>query len=75
MDQPRALLGLALLVGGAVSARYAHVLARFDEQLDAIGSTRSWDEVEPATWKVTLTLFSAIIVALLGLFVLLSAIF
>jgi hypothetical protein len=73
MDQPRALLGLALLVGGVVSARSAHVLARFDEQLDAIGSTRSWDEVEPATWKVALTLFVAVIVALVGLFVLVSA--
>ena len=46
MEQSRALVGVALLVGGAVSARYAHVLARWNERLDAIGSTRRWDEVE-----------------------------
>lgn len=74
MDGPRALLGLALLVGGAVSARYAHVLARWDERFDAIGSTRSWDEVEPATWKVTVVLFAGAVAALVGLFVLVAAV-
>jgi hypothetical protein len=74
MDQSRALFGTALLIVGVISARYPHVLARFDEQLDAIGSTRRWDAVEPVTWKVTLTLLAGVVVALVGLFVLVSAI-
>lgn len=74
MNGPRALIGIALFVVGAVSARYAHVLARWDEQLDAIGSTRSWDEVEPATWKITVVLLAALLTALVGLFVSVSAI-
>ena len=74
MDDPRALLGLVLLVGGAVGARYAHVFAKFDEQIDSIGSTRRWDEVEPATWKVAFVLLSGVIGFLIGVFLLVSAI-
>ena len=73
MDDPRAPLGLVLLVGGAVGARYAHVLARFDEQIDSIGSTRRWDEVEPATWKVAFVLFAGVVGFLIGVFLLVSA--
>ncbi|WP_135825565.1 hypothetical protein [Halorussus ruber] len=73
MEQSRALVGVALLVGGAVGARYAHVLARWDERLDSIGSTRRWDEVEPATWKVTLVLLGALAGFTIGGFLLASA--
>ena len=72
MDDPRALLGFVLLVGGAVGARYAHVLAKWDEQLDSIGSTRSWDAVEPATWKVTFVLLAGVVGFLVGAFLLVS---
>jgi hypothetical protein len=33
---------------GPVDAVWPHRVARFEEQLNAIGSKRSWDEVEPA---------------------------
>jgi prolipoprotein diacylglyceryltransferase len=62
MEESRALVGFVLLVGGVVGARYAYVLAKWNEQLDSIGSARRWDEVEPATWKVTV----ALLVALFG---------
>ncbi len=47
--------GFVLLVFGAPSAMWPYQLARFEEQLDSIGSKRRWDDVEPADWKVTLT--------------------
>lgn len=55
---------LAALVGG-LGYRYAYGLARFGEQVDAIGSTTRPEEVEPAGWKVFLTklLFGATAVA------------
>lgn len=52
MEAPLAFL---LLVFGAPGAIWPYKLARFEEQLDAIGSKRSWSEVEPADWKVLLT--------------------
>jgi hypothetical protein len=44
-----------MLVVGVPHAVWPYKLARFKEQMDSIGSKRSWDEVEPADWKVTLT--------------------
>ncbi|WP_132061429.1 hypothetical protein [Halorussus amylolyticus] len=66
MEDPRPLVGLVLFVGGAVGARYAHVLAKWDEQMDAIGSKRRLSEVEPAMWKVTFVLLSCAASALVG---------
>ncbi|MXR53085.1 hypothetical protein GRX03_15920 [Halovenus sp. WSH3] len=51
----RFIFGLFLIVVGGIDVAYARPLARFGEQIDAIGSTRSWSEVEPAEWKVWLT--------------------
>jgi hypothetical protein len=48
-------LALFLLGFGIPHAVWPYRLARFEEQLDSIGSKRSWSEVEPADWKVTLT--------------------
>ncbi|WP_276300516.1 hypothetical protein [Halorussus lipolyticus] len=73
MEQARALVGVVLLVGGVVGARYAHVVAKLDEQLDAIGSARHWSEVEPATWKVTVVLFCALVGFAIGGFLFASA--
>jgi len=39
---------------GPLLALYPYKIARFEERLDAIGSKRSWSEVEPANWKVAL---------------------
>ena len=73
MEESRALVGIALLVGSVVGARYAHLLAELDERLDSIGSTRRWSEVEPATWKVTLVLLGAVFGFTIGGFLFASA--
>jgi len=44
-----------MLLFGLPQAIWPYKLARFSEQIDAIGSKTSWDEVEPAEWKVYLT--------------------
>jgi hypothetical protein len=56
-----------LLVGfGLLGAVWPYRVARFEEQLNAIGSKRSWDEVEPAEWKVMLTRGIGVVFALIG---------
>ena len=42
------VLGTLLVAVGLLNAVWPSQVARFEEQLDAIGSKRSWDEVEPA---------------------------
>lgn len=44
-----------LLAFGLPGAVWPYKVARFEEQLDSIGSKRAWHEVEPADWKVTVT--------------------
>ncbi len=60
------VVGLVLLAVGGVGVKYSYRLSRFDEQLDAIGSTRSVGDVEPAAWKVLGTKAVAAFVGLLG---------
>ncbi len=71
----RAFVGLAFLVGGVLGYRYAYELARLNERLDAVGSTTSWDAVEPATWKVILYQFGGIVIAGVGGITLLAGLF
>jgi hypothetical protein len=59
-------LALFLLGFGIPNAVWPYRLARFEERLDSIGSKRSWSEVEPADWKVTLTRVAGIGMAVLG---------
>ena len=47
--------GGMLLVFALPSVAAPHLLARFSEQVDSIGSTRRWGDVEPAGWNVWLT--------------------
>ncbi|WP_435345922.1 hypothetical protein [Haloarchaeobius sp. HRN-SO-5] len=49
------LLGLVLLGLGLLGVRHAYVITRFEENLDAIGSSRQVGSVEPADWNVLLT--------------------
>jgi hypothetical protein len=63
----RIVLGTLMLVVGVLGFRYPYKVARFEEIIDAIGSTRSLDAVEPAAWKVSLTKFSSGVVAFVGL--------
>lgn len=53
-------LAIFLLVFGIPGAIWPYQLARFEEQFDSIGSKRSWSEVEPADWKVTVTRFMGV---------------
>lgn len=60
------VVGVVLLAVGGAGVRYSYRLSRFDEQLDAIGSTRSVGDVEPAAWKVLATKAVAAFVGVLG---------
>lgn len=62
------VLTFVCLVFGIPGAVWPYKFARFEEQLDAIGSKRSWSEVEPAEWKVLLTRVMGIVMALVGTF-------
>jgi hypothetical protein len=54
------LLGLAMAVA-------PYRVARFQEQLDAIGSKRRREDVEPADWNVQLNRILGVVVLLFGL--------
>lgn len=74
MVDPVGLLVGVLLVGvGVVGIRYAERITRLEERIDAIGSRRSLDGVEPARWNVALTKAFAAGAGLFGGFVLLLA--
>ncbi|QLH85111.1 hypothetical protein HZS54_25945 [Halosimplex pelagicum] len=60
-------LGFLFAVFGGLGVRYARPLARFNEQMDAIGSTTPASEVEPAEWNVTFTKLLSACFLLLGL--------
>ncbi len=71
MHDPTPLVFGAFLLGsGALFALYPYRLARFSEQLDAIGSTTRLSEVEPAGWKVSLNRIGGVTCALVGALVL-----
>ncbi|EMA72202.1 hypothetical protein [Halorubrum distributum] len=61
------VLAVFLLAMGVPNAVWPYKFARFEEQMDSIGSKRSWSEVEPADWKVTLTRVVGVGMALFGL--------
>jgi hypothetical protein len=60
------VLGVVFLTIGAFGVKYSYRLSRFDEQLDAIGSTTSYDDVQPAAWKVFATKAVAAFAAAFG---------
>ena len=66
------VLGTLLVGVGLLGAVWPQRVARFEEQLDAIGSKRSAGEVEPAEWKVTLTRGAGVVLALFGVAVFLN---
>lgn len=63
-------VGLILIAIGLPGAIWPYNVARFQEQMDSIGSTRPWHEVEPAEWRVFLTRILSVGMCLIGLFVL-----
>jgi len=67
------MFGLVLLAVGLYGAFRPYQLARFGEQLDAIGSKRSLGEVEPADWNVFFTRIVSVALSVFGSGVLLFA--
>ena len=61
------VFGLLLVGFGALGVFRGRALARFNEQVDAIGSTTPASEVEPAEWNVALTKIVSAVVLLIGL--------
>ena len=61
----------AVLIGfGLLNAARPYKMARFEEQMDSIGSKRSMAAVEPAEWKVALTRIVGVGMVLVGVVVL-----
>ena len=58
--------GILALVAGPLMYYYAEGLTRFSEQMDAIGSKRPMEEVEPAAWNVMLTRLIGAVIAFAG---------
>jgi hypothetical protein len=67
------VMGPIFALGGAGIYRYAYGITRFQEQLDAIGSTTRSAEVEPADWNVALTKGIGVLFAAIGVGWLLTA--
>lgn len=60
-------LGPLIAIGGALMYRYAYGVTKFNEQLDAIGSTTRSSDVEPADWNVMLTKVVGVAGSIFGL--------
>ena len=67
------VLGPFVVALGAGIFKFAYGLTRFNEQLDAIGSTTKSSEVEPAGWNVAITRFVGAAIAVGGLLWILSS--
>jgi hypothetical protein len=66
-DGGSVMVALFFLLFGGLGALYPYELARFGEQLDAIGSTTRASDVEPAGWNVALTRIVSIGMVVFGL--------
>lgn len=66
--------GLLFVLPGLIASIWPYRVARLRETLNAIGSTRSLSDVEPAGWNVTLTRIIGIVAIVVGLAVLFGVI-
>lgn len=62
--------GAIVVVIGLLGAIWPYRVARSQEALDAIGSTRNVSEVEPAGWMITLTRIVGIVAIAAGFMIL-----
>ena len=69
VDVPVLALSVFLAGWGLLLAARPYRVARFGERLDAIGSRRSWNSVEPTDWNVRMTRIVGVGLALFGLLV------
>jgi hypothetical protein len=61
------LVGLFFLTTGLYGVVYPYKMAKFGEQLDAIGSKRPSYHVEPTNWNVSLTRIVSIFIVVCGI--------
>ena len=66
MEIARLIAGIFLFVTGLIFTIFPYQTAWFQEQIDAIGSTRRAKDVEPADWNVQLTRVFGFVLVLLG---------
>lgn len=69
------LAGVMLISVGLLAAIWPYRVARFQEAIDAIGSTRKLSEVEPANWRVILTQASGLIIIVAGIVILVDSVY
>ncbi|MDQ2073647.1 hypothetical protein ACODNH_09345 [Haloarcula sp. NS06] len=74
-SQSGLFLGPLIAIGGALMYRYAYGVTKFNEQMDAIGSTTRSGEVEPADWNVVLTKLVGAAGSIFGLIWFLTTVF
>ena len=74
MNQALIFVGLGTVGFGVLHALYPESIARFEMRTKAIGSKRSWSEVEPTEWKIALTQFGGGVLLCVGLLVLTIAV-
>jgi len=65
-------LGLLIALIGIAQVAKPYGFARFQEQMDAIGSKRRSSEIEPTEWKVQLTRVMGIVLTVIGVGLLLG---
>ena len=61
------VLGFLFTIWGVLMTWKPYRLAKFEEQIDAIGSKRRSTKVEPTDWNVTLTRRLGPVLSFLGL--------
>ncbi|WP_436906804.1 hypothetical protein [Halosimplex marinum] len=52
------VVGAVLLTVGLFGVFRPYTVALWRERLDAVGSTRSWDEIEPTDWRVRIARYT-----------------
>ncbi|ELZ26928.1 hypothetical protein C475_08336 [Halosimplex carlsbadense 2-9-1] len=52
------LVGAVLFAVGLFGVLQPYTVALWRERLDAVGSTRSWNDVEPTDWRVTIARYT-----------------
>lgn len=68
------IFGGFLILIGLPQVIWSYKIARFGEQIDSIGSRRSWDSVEPTWWRVGLTKLVGIGMIIIGVILVISGI-